>query len=263
MANFLFQHWWETRRYLKSSDGQFYLQQRRRLFQFPAFEAYANSTSLFTMIQAVIILKGLLQKETIDQYLKQQGQLSIQQHGRIKHHLIRERYLLDLHHPYQFIDQNHQPIILPFFNRALNYIYAHEPDKLYDYPYSRLEEDFSTSIIDAFEHYGWQLYQSKFASLFCLSPHDRSTKAFYEPHARVVLMINQQGRLDAAISLFDRGVKKPDLTNIEAKLNLAIAPYFNNDRAGLIHQLHAQGLISTTYQQALQKHPKVRMIHRG
>lgn len=263
MANFLFQHWRETQRYLKSSDGQFYLQQRRRLWMLPSFEAYANATSLFTMIQAVIILKGLLQKETIDQYLKQQGQLSIQQHGRIKHHLIRERYLQAIHHPYQFIDQNQQPIILPFFNRALNYIYGQEPDKLYDYPYSRLEEDFSTSIIDVFEHYGWQLYQSKFVSLVPLTPQDRSTKAFYEPHARVVLMINQQGRLDAAISLFDRWIKKPDFTELKARLNLAIAPYFHNDRAGLIQQLHAQGLISTAYQQTLQKHPKMRIIHRG
>jgi hypothetical protein len=129
---------------------------------------------------------------------------------------------------------NQQRIILPFFNRALNFIYQHEPDRLYDYPYSRLNEDFSTSIVDTFEHYSWSLFSSGFVNLIPLQIGDRSAQAFYQADARVVLIINQQGRLDATISFFDRDIKRPNLHNISKRLIPALTAYFHHDRQGFI-----------------------------
>ena len=262
MANYLAQTYREKKRFLSSKDGIFYLQQRRKLLLYPAFKHLFFATNLITLLQAVMILKGLVQKETIDTYLKQQGQNSMAIHGRIKHHAIRESFLKDLRFQYQFNDQQQMSIILPFFNRAMNHIYQHEPDKLYDYPYSRLEEDFSTSIIDAFEHYAFDLYQSNFVNLVTLTPRDRSSMAFYQPDARVVLIINRQGRLDVSLSLFDKGIKKPNLSSIQERLNLAIKPFFDHDRQDLIEQLKVQGFLSEGYAKSMILEKKASFIRR-
>jgi hypothetical protein len=247
--NFL-QAWKEKRRFLKSKDGQYFLNQKRRLLRYPAFTDLFFSSSIFSMLQAVIILKGLQQKDQIDEYLHIQGMVSMQTHGRIKHHLIRERFLEDLKLNYHFLD-GQQSIILPFFNRAMNFIYHQEPDKLFDYPYSRLNQDFSTSIVDAFEHYSWALFSSNFVHLTPLQIGDRSAQAFYQPDARVVLIINKQGRLDVTISLFDRGIKRPNLRDIDQRLTPALKAYFLHDRLGFIHGLQQEGFLSQKYAKAM------------
>ena len=250
MANNLWQSWLEKRRFLKSKDGQYFLNQRRRLLLYPAFTDLFFSTTIFSMLQAVIILKGLQQKKQIDDYLNIQGMVSMQTHGRIKHHLIRERFLQDLEFTYHFLDEQ-QTIILPFFNRAMNFIYRREPDKLFDYPYSRLNEDFSTSIVDAFEHYSWGLFSSGFVHLIPLHVGDKSAQAFYQPDARVVLVINKQGRLDVTISLFDRGIKRPNLQDISKRLLPALTAYFHHDRLSFIQALVKADFLSSKYGKAM------------
>jgi hypothetical protein len=250
MANNFFQAWIEKRRFLQSKDGQYFLNQRRRLLRYPAFSDWFFSTTIFSMLQAVIILKGLQQKAQIDDYLNTQGIISMQIHGRIKHHLLRERFLQDLQFHYHFLDE-HQTIILPFFNRAMNFIYRQEPDKLFDYPYSRLNEDFSTSIVDAFEHYSWPLFSSNFIHLIPLNVGDKSAQAFYQPDARVVLIINKQGRLDVIISLFDRGIKRINLVDIPNRLRPALTAYFHHDRLGFIDGLRQEEFLSQKYAKAM------------
>jgi hypothetical protein len=261
MINNLLQTWKEKRRFLKSKDGQFYLNQKRRLLRYPAFSYLHFSSSIFSMLRAVIILKGLQQKDKIEDYLNIQGMVSIQTHGRIKHHLIRERFLQDLQFKYEFLDEQ-QTIILPFFNRAMNFIYHREPDKLFDYPYSRLNEDFSTSIVDAFEHYSWSLFSSSFVQLVPLQVGDRSAQAFYQPDARVVLIINKQGRLDVSISLFDSGIKRPNLHDISKRLIPALKAYFHHDRQGFIQGLLQEGFLSPKYGKAMLKTNNASFIRR-
>jgi hypothetical protein len=250
MANNLLQTWQEKRRFLKSKDGQYFLNQRRRLLRYPAFSDWFFSSTIFSMLQAVIILKSLQQKAQIDDYLYIQAMVSMQTHGRIKHHLIRERFLQDLQFNFHFLDEQ-QSIILPFFNRTMNFIYRQEPDKLFDYPYSRLKEDFSTSIVDAFEHYSWPLFSSNFIHLIPLNVGDKSAQAFYQADARVVLIINKQGRLDVIISLFDRWIKRPNFRDIPNRLLPALTAYFHHDRLGFIQGLQQEGFLSQRYAKAM------------
>ena len=261
MANNFLQTWQEKRRFIKSPDGQFFLNHRRRLLKYTAFSDLFYPQTVFSMLQAVIILKGLLQKDQIDDYLKIQGMLSVQTHGRIKHHLIRERFLQDLQFKFKVLEAQH-PMILPFFNRAMNYIYLYEPDILLDYPYSRLSEDFSTSIVDAFEHYSWGLYASNFVQLIPLELGDRTAKAFYQPDARVILIINHQGRLDVTISLFDRGIKKPYLHDIPTRLIPGLKAYFQHDRQGFITGLQQGRFLSSGYAKAMLKTKNAPFIRR-
>jgi hypothetical protein len=164
--------------------------------------------------------------------------------------LVRERFLQDLQFTYHFLDEQ-QRIILPFFNRAMNFIFLQEPDKLFDYPYNRLNEDFSTSIVDAFEHYSWPLFSSNFIHLLPLDVGDKTAQAFYQADARVVLIINKQGRLDVIISLFDRGIKRINLVDIPNRLRPALTAYFHHDRLGFIHGLRQEGFLSQKYAKAM------------
>lgn len=262
MANYLFQTWRESRRYLKSKDGVFFTQQKHRLLKYPSFSHLFSSTSVFSMVKAVIILKGLIQKDTIEKYLHNQAQQSINIHGRIKHHWIREQYLKDLNHTFQFKDASNQLIILPFFNRALNYIYHQEPDKLLDYPYNQLAADFSASVIDGFEQFNWHLFSSNFTSLVMLTQHDRSAKAFFEPYSRTILIINYQGRLDVSISIFDRQIQKPNLQDLDKRIDRALKGYFLVNREQFIRQCETEGLLSSAYASKMLKIQNAPFIRR-
>lgn len=262
MANYLFQSWRESRRYLKSKDGIFFTQQKYRLLKYPAFSHLFSSNSVFSMVKAVIILKGLIQKQTIESYVNKQALVSMKDQGRIKHHFIRNQFLQDLKLDFQFQDASNQFIILPFFNRALNYIYHQEPDKLLDYPYNQLETEFTTSVIDGFEQFNWRLFSSSFTSLITLSQQDRSAKAYFEPHSRTILIINHQGRLDVSISIFDRQIQKPNLGDLPNRIDRALKGYFLVNREQFISQCEAEGLLSHTFASKMLKIQNAPFIRR-
>lgn len=262
MANYLFQSWRESRRFLKSKDGIFFTQQKHRLLKYPAFSHLFSSSTVFSMVKAVIILKGLIQKDTIETYLNQQAQLSIKAHGRIKHHWIREQYHQDIKMEFQFHDATNQTIVLPFFNRALNYIYLQEPDKLLDYPYNQLESDFTTSVLDGFEVFNWHVFSSNFTSLKPLNQQDPTAKAYFEPYSRTILIINRQGRLDVSISIFDRHIKKPNLSDLTNRIDRALKGYFLANREQFIRQCEVEGLLSPAYASKMLKIQNAPFIRR-
>jgi hypothetical protein len=262
MANYLFQSWRESRRYLKSKDGIFFTQQKHRLLKYPSFSHLFSGTTVFSMVKAVIILRGLIQKNNIETYLNKQANLSMKEHGRIKHHWIREQYLQNSKMTFQFHDETNQTIILPFFNRALNYIYHQEPDKLLDYPYNQLEVDFTASVIDGFEQFNWQLFSSNFTSLITLTQQDRSAKAYFEPYSKTILIVNHQGRLDVSISIFDRQLQKPNLSNLANRIDRALKGYFLVNREQFIKDCETEGLLSPGYASKMLKIQNAPFIRR-
>ncbi len=262
MANYLFQSWRESRRFLKSKDGLFFTAQKHRLLKYPTFSHLFSSQSVFSMVKAVIVLKGLMQKEIIETYVNKQSELSIRNEGRIKHHFIRDRFLQELKLTFQFQDESNQFIILPFFNRALNYIYHQEPDKLLAYPYNQLEADFTTSVIDGFEQFNWRLFSSNFTSLITLSQQDRTAKAYFEPNSRTILIINHQGRLDVSISIFDRQLQKPNLADLPNRIDRALKGYFLVNREQFIRQCEIEGLLSPAFASKMLKIQNAPFIRR-
>jgi hypothetical protein len=245
------------RRFFKTPAGQFFRQNRRLLLQYPAFQSWFFVQRPFAILQANILLRGIIQKQRIDLFLKQEGFSSIQTHGRIKHHLIRDRFKEHMTFKYQFDDDHAQPIILPFFNRALNFIYRQEPDKLYDYPYNRLDQDFAAVALDAFEHYGWRLFASNFATLIPLHLGDRSSQAFYDQDAKLIFIINQQGREDAMIALDPKMKKKDPTIDDISGLKAALTFYFSHDRIRFIQALATAKLITPRHaQRLLANHPQ-------
>jgi hypothetical protein len=251
-----------SQRFLKTKEGIFFRQHRRLFLQYPTLRPWFFVQRPFAMIQANILLRGFLQKQIIDDYLKTQAHQSIHEHGRIKHHWIRDRFHQHMQFIYTFQDHHDQPIILPFFNRALNFIYRQEPDKLFDYPYNRLDQDFVTVTIDAFEQYGWRLFASNFTTLINLGIGDQTAKAFYDRDAALLFIINIQGREDAMIALDYKFKKKfLHLDDIQS-LKQALPFYFSHDRQQFINALAAGQLLTARQQQKLLSDKPQRLILR-
>ena len=253
----------KRRRLAKSTEYTFFLKHRALLLSIDAFRPFFNLEDAFTLTRANIILRGLLNKRTIDRYLDEMGQQSLQQHGRIKHHWIRDAYLDWKKLPFAF-QWDEKTFYLPFFNQTMNYIYAYEPDKTYDYPYNTLRDDPSTSLIDAFDAYGYALYQSSFSCLVDLEMEDATSRAFYHPDYRMIFIINRQGRLDVKVSLFDRKMKRPSYAHLTDRIKRCLPHYFSFSRDAFIQSLQQEGLISASLYQTMKAQKNVPFIqHEG
>ncbi len=227
----------------RSKEYRFFLRHRGLLLSYPLFSRLFNLSDAFALTRANIIIRGLLNKKIIDDFLVTVGEQSIRDHGRIKHHLIREQFLKTIRLPY-FFEVDGIRLYIPFFNRAMNVIYGDEPDKVFDYPYRRLIDDCQTSMIDPFENYAFHVYCSNFTVLTDLGLGDATSHAYYHPDYQTIFIINLQGRLDVKILLFDRGMKNPSLEHIIERIQRCLPFYFANQRDAFVKQLHHEGLIS-------------------
>ena len=68
--------------------------------------------------------------------------------------------------------------------------------------------------------------------------------------------INDQGRLDAKVVLFDKYIKKPKFTHMLERVAPVVEAYFNNDRNGLINALLDNNLISPQMHKILLENKK-------
>lgn len=101
----------------------------------------------------------------------------------------------------------------------------------------------NNDTIDLFETYNFALYESALTSLVKVSG-DLKTRAYYHYDFHTVYIVNDQGRLDQRISLFDKHIKKPDYRNVIDRLQPVLKAYYDNDLLGFIGALVGEKLIS-------------------
>jgi hypothetical protein len=226
----------------RSSDYEYFLNNRKLFIQYNCFLSLYNADDDFNVIKANIILKSLANKLDIERRLKALGDDCLSDYKQINHHQIRQA-ILNQKTDMPYITEGKYQYYVPIFNRAMNYIYAYEPDKLFDYPYHKIIDDCSTSLIDPFETYNYVLYDSYFTKLVKIKG-DRTSIAFYHVDYKTVYIINNQGRLDVKIALFDKYMKRPNYDMMLDRIIIILDAYFNNDRDGFISSLLEQKLIS-------------------
>ena len=217
----------------------YFIEHRHLLGKFKRFEhLYDSEENEFDIMRANILLLGLENKELIEKEIQ-----NINNHGEIEQAAfvltLRER-IID--QPY--FETDDVKVYIPFFSRALNEIYINEPKKLLTLPYSELVNSFENSCIDPFDVYGAELYNSFFTKLVKVQSSKHVT-AFFHYDTNSVYFVNDQGRLDAKLVLFDKYMKKPSFTHMLERLNPVIEAYFNNDRLGMINALKDNKLISS------------------
>ncbi|HHT66660.1 MAG TPA: hypothetical protein GX010_00275 [Erysipelotrichaceae bacterium] len=227
----------------QSEEYRFFIEHRSLLMKIPRFNyLYDIGNEPFEIIRANIVLSACLNKfylenevENLKSYIKINNKNSLANLLKTYHEIISEQ-------PYY--QEGQEKIYIPIFTRALNQIYYKNPEKLLAYPYSGLKENFKDTVIDPFDTYGSELYNSHFTRLVKVMAVDKET-AFFHYDTNTIYFVNDQGRLDASIVLFDRYIRHPDYSHMLERMMPVITAYFEFNREQLIRALHENGFISS------------------
>ena len=210
--------------FAKSEEYRFFIENRHQLIKLPQFiHFYEVDNNPFMVMRANIILHSIANKRSIEEAIKSSK---------------------DINKDLPYYEENSNKIYIPFFSRDLNQIYANEPEKLLTSSYEFLKEDFVGTLVDPFDTYGSEIYNSSFSHLVKVTSVDKES-AYFHYDTNTIYFINEQGRLDASIVLFDRYMRHPDCSNLLERIKPVVDAYFAFDREGLIDALYNNGLISS------------------
>lgn len=231
------------RRFIRRTDDYVFFQKNKFLLEkFPYFNKYLLSRDDFSLIQANIILHCLINKIVIEEEVYRLIQTSEMQFKKIVDaYLVKElqHTLSDL----PVIEEGNTRYYVPIFSRSMNLIYYEEAEKLAIYPYNDLRENFESVLIDLFEVYHFSLYRSNFTKLVEIKG-DTTSMAYYHMDFRTIYIINNQGRLDLKIPLFDRGMRKFSANHIMERIEPVIDAFYQGDRSKMLRTLRQKKLIS-------------------
>lgn len=230
----------------RSDEYSFFMTNKGLLGKIPRFSFLDDKhITDFDIMRANIILHSYLNKVAFEEEMANFEEY-IKRGDNIDHikliQALREK-MVDC--PYYKENQNEKDkIFIPFFSRSLNNLYFREPEKLLVPPYNDLKDHFADSIIDPFDVYGAELFNSNFTRLLKIKTVDKVT-AYFHYDTFTIYFVNNQGRLDNKIVLFDKYMKRPSTSHMLDRISPVVDAYFAYDRAGLINNLHDQDLISS------------------
>ena len=119
--------------------------------------------------------------------------------------------------------------------------------------YNELLNDFSSSVIDAFETYNYELYDSYFSKMI-RSVSDKTSMAFFNVDDYFIYVIDNQGRLDLIIYTFDKYIPEINVKDFIKRVNNLMTVFYKNDRMEFIKALYMERFISLrTYKKILGK----------
>ena len=232
----------KRKQFAKSEEYRFYQKKRNLLVKLPQFSYLSSGKeSDFRIIRANIIIHGLINKSIIEEEVRNLVTYT-ESHKILTHedfvNTLKKRILTR-----PFLEQNEGRIYIPFFSKTLNLLYLNEPEKLNEYPYLELLKSFANVAIDPFDTYGAELYNSHFTRLIKISTYKDIT-AFFHYDTFTIYMINEQGRLDNKIVLFDKYMKRITTNHMLERIRPVVDAYFNNNEVEFIQQLEKNSLIS-------------------
>ncbi|MDD6302824.1 MAG: hypothetical protein PUA56_05975 [Bacillales bacterium] len=231
--------------YSKTDEYKFYVENSHLIAKIlPSFHLGYVEGNDFKLIQANILIKSIQNKMIIENNLEKYRQESLILPLMERDLFIRNKVWKDLDEvnaPYFILDGAR--IYIPIYSKGLNLIYNDECSKLFEYPYCDLKEKPISACIDSFDVYNFYLFASNFTNLILIKK-DISSAAFYHPAFETIYIINDQGRLDISIHLFDRYIKNPNVNNILKRVKDVVEKFYSNDRKEFIKALYANEFIS-------------------
>ena len=203
-----------------------------------------GETNPFKIIQANIIIKALMNKELIESNLERISLDATQNTEVREDEFIKKsvwKLLEEENAPYFSLEKSR--IYVPIFSHSLNIIYNEECGKLLEFPYDNLVKNPKSSCVDLFDTYNFKLYDSPFTSLILIKE-DKTSSAFYDPDFEMVYIINNQGRLDLEISLYDKYLKHVEKHHTLSKIQELMEKFYDNDYHGFVNSLYKNKFIS-------------------
>lgn len=233
--------------FFKSDEMSFFLANRVVLAPFENMNRFLKASDPFQIVRANILIRGLLNKKTIEKLYhektkKRGGYTSLTLEK------FMEMGMSDLPYFYYQGDK----IYLPFFSLAINRIYSRDFAKLSKEPYVNLFSTFEPLLIDPFDYYGNAIYDSYFTKLVKIAEREKTIVCF-DYDADALYFIDDQGRLDAKLALFDKYLEKVNKTHMIKRLQNVSNVYFVGDREELITALLENGFISLRFISEFQK----------
>ena len=220
------------------SEDYFYFEENRALIANLEMYRFLNlPKNEFDVIRANIVIRALKNKALLDDAIEYAYHASMMKTSDAMN-FIHERMT-----GLPYIQEGDIKIYIPIFSKAINMLYYQDYGRLLKAPYNLLFTEFDSSCIDLFETYSFSLYDSMFTK-FITVYRDDNILVVYHYDFRSLYIINDQGRLDAKIALFDKYMRKPVTNHIVERVKPVIQAYLNNDRDEMLSSLGNNGLIS-------------------
>ena len=243
LLDYIEKHQKKRKQFTKCEDYQFYSKNRSSLAKLTQFSFLSSGKEIdFRIIRANIIIHGLINKSIIEQEVKNLVKYT-ENHEILTHEdfveVLKQRIVT---RPY--LEEKEGRIYIPFFPKSINSLYLHEPEKLNEYPYTDLLKSFSGLVIDPFDTYGAELYNTHFTRLVKIASNN-NVVAFFHYDTYTIYMINDQGRLDSKIVLFDKYLKKLVTTHMLERVKPVVDTYFANNLEEFLKTMENNGFLST------------------
>lgn len=228
-------------RFKKTEEYKYFKARKKVLRTARSIAKKIHVDSTFDLICANIFVTTLINKQKLDVICKD-SITSIY----LKDKFTEEEFLKYYHAriiDLKSFNSNNTRIFVPFFSHLINNIYFNEPYKLLNEPYNAIFDSFVGNIIDPFECYNYELFDSLFTKLVKIKKYNDST-VFYHFDTATIFMINNQGRLDFVVPLFDKKLKAIKTSHVCEKIEKCTDKFFLNDREGFVNEMCIQELIS-------------------
>ncbi|MDD5884782.1 MAG: hypothetical protein PUC66_01930 [Erysipelotrichaceae bacterium] len=221
----------------RSQEQLYYNENSYRLNELESFHYLMNPTDSFGVVCGNVILRALENKATIERllkaYEKNKDDISLPFADYMQNGMANLPYL----------DWHEEKNYVPVFPSSIAALYAKDFQKLREAPYSAIVKDYEDMMIDPFDYYGYSVFVSYFTSLVLVRQNENCA-ALYDFDASCLYFVNDEGRLDAKLCLFDRDISHPVLTHLMPRLSKVAERYFANDREGMLKALQEGNLIS-------------------
>jgi len=232
--------------FAKSDAMAYFLANKGVLAMHQPFERFLKGEDPFMVVRANIIIRSLINKRTIEKLY--QEKVSSPKEGSLRTSDFMKQGLSDL--PYLF--WGGEKIYVPIFPSSLNLLYSERFDKLLIPPYKTLLAEFDALMIDPFDYYGSSIYDSYFTKLVAIKREGKLLAA-YDFDAEALYIIDDEGRLDARLSLFDKYLPHPEKTHMVKRLLSLSDAYFHGDKEDLLSCLLSNGFMSLRLSSLLSK----------
>ena len=241
LFNYLAKKAKKRKAFAQSEEFHFFLENRHLLMRLPQFVHFFDlENDSFQVMRANIILYSYLNKCKMEDEINNLGKY-LNSNKKNQTSFIKSFHEIISELPY--FQEGNDKIYIPFFSRALNQSYLNEPEKFLIDPYKGLKDNFKDTLVDPFDTYGSELYNSHFSRLVKILTIDKET-AFFHYDTNTIYFVNEQGRLDASIVLFDKYIRHPNYSHMLERIRPVVDAYFAFDREAMINSLYENGFIS-------------------
>lgn len=235
--------------FYKCYQYTYYLKHRKVLKTFLNRPEIKTGSKEFDIICKNAVISAVLNKNTLDNICKDlfssiylTSKLTFEEFLKYYHARI-----VDL----RFFRSLEKDIYIPIYSHVLNDIYLNNPLELLKQPYSEVVDNLKGNYIDPFSTYNYKLFDSTFTKLIKIKEY-KSGVAFYDFDCATIFFINEQGRLDYYLPIFDKWMKKINTSRLINRLLPVCDSYYEGTKDNIISELYNMSLISEKMKKILE-----------